>query len=626
MRLTFFFVLALVALGTRQSSAAEPSSFDVVAKPLFAKYCVKCHRDGEKAKGDVDFSVLNANNAQKLFKVMESAEERIVDRSMPPKDSLQPSDAERKRFQTWYKEQFVDSVAAHPGFFQPRRLCVTEYRNTLRSLFGFDLEVAIIEAQQTVAEKSLVVKLMQTDPPGESGFRNDTRGNPLTTVIWNHYSYIVDTALEELLSSKRRAFLEKLTGPIPKTGLDASHAERLIRSFVPRAARRPVTEARLAKIAASVRKSDDIERALKLELKAVLMSPSFMYRGLLIERDGTKQQPVDQFELAERLSYFLWADMPDETLIKLATSGTLSQPKVLTEQVDRLLASAKSRSLAEDFAAQWLTLNEIAKTSRNPPQAEALRSQPLDFMHYLFVENRPLIELIDSRTTFANTFTARYYAKDRGQMKRYRRPKGIEVEIVPNQKITLVHTKERGGILTMPGVLAMNPGPVVRGVWILERILGEELPDPPPDVGQVAVNRRGQKMTFRQRFALHRSKATCAVCHNKIDPLGFALQRYVGPNYKNDPMVDTSGQLPSGEKFKDFAGLKRLLVTSQRERVIRNIVERALSYALCRKLELFDRPTVNRMTKELIASNGTYRDMVLKIVNSLPFRQTAFRN
>jgi hypothetical protein len=355
------------------------------------------------------------------------------------------------------------------------------------------------------------------------------------------------------------------------------------------------------------------------------MSPSFMYRGLLIEREGTKQQPIDPFELAERLSYFLWADMPDETLTKLAAGGTLNQPKVLIEQVDRMLASPKSRSLAEDFAAQWLTLNEIAKTSKNPPQAEALRSQPLDFMHYLFVENRPLIELIDSRTTFANPFTARYYGKDRGQMQPYRRPKGIEVEIVPNQKLTLVHTKERGGILTVPGVLAMNPGPVVRGTWILERILGEELPDPPPDVGQVAVNRRGQKLTFRQRFELHRSKPTCAICHNKIDPLGFALQRYAGPNYKNDPTVDTSGQLPSGETFKDFAGLKKILVTSQRDRVIRNIVERALSYALCRKLELHDRPTVNRMTKELVTS-GTYRDLVLQIVNSLPFRETAFRN
>jgi hypothetical protein len=247
-------------------------------------------------------------------------------------------------------------------------------------------------------------------------------------------------------------------------------------------------------------------------------------------------------------------------------------------------------------------------------------------MHYLFVEDRPLMELIDSRTAFANPFTAKFYGKDRKQMKRYRKPKGVEVAIVPNQKIALVHTQERGGILTIPGVLAMNRGPVIRGTWILERILGEDLPEPPPDVGQVPKNKRGQKLSFRELFELHRSKPTCAICHDKSDPLGFALQRYDGPNYLGDAQVDTSGRLPSGEAFEDFAGLKQILMTSQRERVIRNIVERTLAYAICRKLELVDQPTVSKITQGMVKSDGTYRDLVLQIVNSLPFRETAFRD
>lgn len=600
--------------------------FDTVAKPLITKYCVKCHQGGEMAKGDLDLTKLSAANAKQLFEMVESAAERIGDRSMPPEDELQPTDQDRQEFSSWYQEHFVDSIEAHPGYFKPRRLCVAEYRNTLRSMFGFDLEVAIIEAEQTIAEKSLVLKLMQTDPPGDSGFRNDTHGNPLTTVIWNHSSYIAETGLEELFSAKRRRLLEKITGSIPESGLDKNHAERLIRSFVPRAFRRPVPEAKLKAIIDSVTKSENVEAALKLELKAVLMSPSFLYRGMLANRDGSGQQVVDQFELAERLSYFLWADMPDDTLIEVAAAGKLADPQTLARQVHRMIDSPKSRSLADDFGEQWFTLNEIAKLSNNPPQAEALRSQPLDFVHYLFVENRPLIELIDSKTAFVSPFTAGFYGKDRGQMKRYRRPKGIEVEIVANQKITLQHTTERGGLLTMPGVLGMNRGPVIRGTWILERILGEHLPDPPPDVGQVPVNKRGQNLTFRQRFELHRSKPTCAICHDKIDPLGFALQRYQGSNFTNDPKIDTAGQLPSGEKFDDFAGLKHILVTSQRERVIRNIVERTLSYALCRKLELFDRPTVSRITTKMADSNGTYRDLVLEIVKCLPFRETVFRD
>ena len=287
-----------------------------------------------------------------------------------------------------------------------------------------------------------------------------------------------------------------------------------------------------------------------------------------------------------------------------------------------MIDSPRSITLATDFAHQWLTLGEVEKNNVQVPQAEALRSQPRDFMHYLFVEDCPLIELVDSRTAFANPYTRKFYGADSQQMKRYRKASGIEQEIVPNQKISLVQTTNRGGILTMPGILAMNRGPILRGVWMLERILGERLPEPPPNVGTVPPAPPGQKLSFRQRFEQHRSKAACAVCHNKIDPLGFALERYKGSTYQDGAQVDTAGQLPSGEKFKDFPELKRILVTSQKERVIRNIVERALTYAVCRKLELYDRPAVDAMTEKLLKSNGTYRDLIFEIATSLPFRQT----
>jgi hypothetical protein len=223
--------------------------------------------------------------------------------------------------------------------------------------------------------------------------------------------------------------------------------------------------------------------------------------------------------------------------------------------------------------------------------------------------------------------------------------KGIEVESVPNQKIQLENTTERGGILTMPGVLAMNKGPVIRGTWILERILGDHLGDPPADVGVVAPNRKGEKLSFRERFEEHRSNKNCAVCHDKIDPLGFALQRYDAQGAfiaeKNKARVndgkkkarqgptealDTSGQLPSGETFDDFAGLKKILTSSQRETIVRNLVEKALSYALCRKLEMYDQPTVTRIVANLEAreNGGTYRDLVHEVVISLPFQQSRF--
>ena len=235
------------------------------------------------------------------------------------------------------------------------------------------------------------------------------------------------------------------------------------------------------------------------------------------------------------------------------------------------------------------------------------------------------MELIDSRTAFINPFTAGHYGKDRQQLGAFNKPRGVEVKAFPNRKINLVHTKSRGGILTMPGILEMNRGPVIRGTWILERILGEHLPDPPPDVGQIPNNPRGEKLTFRERFELHRSKPSCAVCHDRIDPLGFALQKYESQNFNPKSMADTSGQLPNGEKFEDFTGLKKLLLTTRREQIIRNIVERTLSYALCRKLKLHDRPTVDRNVKTLSESDGNWQDLVREITVSLPFRETAFR-
>ena len=619
----FLLILCLFLADGLTALAAEP--FETEIKPFLEKYCVDCHSGGEDAKGDVDLSTMTASNFAERFEHWESAINRVKSHEMPPKDASQPTTQERQKLLKWYQSE-IKSVDAHPGFLKPRRLCATEYRKTLRSLFGFDLEVAIIEAEQTVAEKSLVMKLLQTDPPGASGFRNDTHGNPLTTILWDQYSYIADAGLEELFSQKRRMILEEITGPIPPTGIQLEHAEKLIRSFVPRAFRRRVPESKLVAIIDAVKESSDPEAALKIELKAVLMSAGFLFRGLMMDGEAGKQQPVDGFELAERLSYFIWGDMPDAELLKLASAGTLTESEIFAAQIERMLDSPKSINLADDFAKQWLTLDQIARQSDNPPQAEALRSQPIYFMHHLFVEDRPLLELIDSKTAFANPFTAKFYGTDSKQMVPYRKQKGIEVEIVPNQKISLVQTTTRGGILTMPGILEMNRGPVIRGTWILERILGEELPEPPADVGQIPASPPGENLSFRELFEMHRSKATCAICHDRIDPLGFALQRYDGPNYKQNADVDTTGRLPTGESFDDFSGLKQILVTTQREPVIRNIVERTLSYALCRKLEVFDRPTVDKIVSELVASDGTYRDLVHQVATSLPFQQTVIRN
>lgn len=558
---------------------------------------------------------------------------------MPPADAAQPSESQRELLAAWYQEKFVDDVDARPSELRPRRLSAVEYRNTLRSLFGFDLEIAIIEAEQTVVEKSLVLKLLPPDPPGRSGFTNDTHANPLTTVIWDQYSYLVDSALEELFSSARKKELETLAGASLNGDFSHSDANQLLTRFLPRALRTQPDAERLHQIQHRIIGASDPTEATKRELKAVLMSAAFLYRSLLIQGEPETQVQVNDFELAQRLSYFLWADMPDDELLALASQKELQKPEIFRRQVSRMLDSPKSKSLAEDFAFQWLALGDIEQVSNETPYLAAIKSQPMEFINYLFTEDRPLLEIIDSDVTFANPLLRKFYGKDLAQLPKYKKPKGIEVEIVPLRKIHLVDTQGRGGLLTMPGVVAMNRGPIIRGTWMLERILGDELPDPPANVGQVQPNQDGQTLTFRERFQQHRENATCALCHDKIDPLGFALQAYDAagafkhsatykpprkrkdPSHDSDADIDASGELPSGEKFENFEQLKQILITTQRRKIVHNIVQRLLSYALCRELEYYDRPTVELIV-DRVQENGTYRQLVHEIVNSIPFRET----
>jgi hypothetical protein len=402
----FFATISLCVLLPGASPLANAAAYDDTVKPLLRKYCVKCHGGGDEIDGEVNFTEINTPaDVDESFDLWETAVELVSDGVMPPEDEPQPSDQEKAKLLAWYQERFVESVEAHPGFFRARRLSAYEYRNTLHSLLGFELEVAIAEAEQTVVEKSLVIKLLPSDPPGASGFKNDTSGNPLTTVIWDQYSYLVDNALAKLFSPSRRGSLEFYSGALDSEFLTAAQATQMLRSFTHRAFRRTIDDDTLKKSFAAIDGKTDaaLEAALRVELKTILMSPAFIYRGLLMKIPRDTTQRVDDFELAERLSYFLWGDMPDDELVELASAGQLHDAETYRKQIDRMLASPKARNLAEDMAVQWFSLEQIENVSNNPPVAEALLSQPIDFLDYLFTQGRPLIEHVDARKRLAQS-------------------------------------------------------------------------------------------------------------------------------------------------------------------------------------------------------------------------------
>jgi len=627
-----FFLLSLLLQLSLLGLAALSAKPNEEIRPFLENYCVKCH-GGEKVKGKIDFKQLLGEGREitRDFKIWETVLDVVEQEEMPPEEEeVQPGDSDVEGLKIWYRRTFVESIEAKPGVLKPRRLSAIEFRKSLASLLGFELTVAIREAEQTVAETSLVMKLLPTDPPGASGFTNDTHGNPLSTVAWQQYVFLVDAGIGQLFTKKRRKQLEIYTGTLGEDGeIHPEHARRMLKRFVPKAWRRPVPEGRLAPYLKALegKEGDALLIALKGELRTALMSPGFLYRGFLATGKEGTQQAVDPYELAERLSYFLWADMPDAELMELAEGEKLADPEVLQAQVHRMLDAPKSRSLAEVFGTQWLALDQIAQNGRNPPSDHALQTQPLDFIDYLFREDRPLTELIDSKVTFANSWTSGFYPQDRKKLGRFDKRRGIEQKKFPNRKLVLEKTPDRGGILTIPGILQMNKGPIIRGTWMLERILGQHLGEPPPNVGNIPGNPKGKKLTFRERFEMHREKAACAVCHNKIDPLGFALQAYDGKGaFKPSPQTDTSGKLPTGEAFEDYQGLKQILVTSRKRDVVRNLVERTLAYALCRKLEIHDQPTIDSITQKLLTEDGTYRKLVLEVAKSLPFQQAIFPN
>ncbi|MGB0154394.1 MAG: DUF1592 domain-containing protein [Verrucomicrobiales bacterium] len=610
------------------------------------QYCIQCH-GGETVKGKVDFTTISmAAASEDDYDFWQLAAEVVEYEDMPPEDEKQPSPEERAAFQAWYETHYVE-VEAAPGVFKPRRLSTPEYRHTMRSLFGFDLENNVQKAEQTAVEPSLILKLMPTDPPGESGFINDTHAAPISTVIWDQYAYFSEVALIRLFSRGRPQSLNTLLdGDLPKNykheDITPEMGESILRNFATKAYRRPVSEEEFENMATRLDglSGAKLVKALKFEMQTILMSPGFLYRGMRMEKQpGKRQQEVDTYELAERLSYFLWEDSPDEELFSLAANGTLSDPKIIEKQVDRMLKSPRARTLADSFATQWLALDEIDDVYNDPYQLISFKSQPLDFLNYLFTEERPVMEMIDSDVTFTSHVTAGAYPKDRKKLEKHVKPKGIEKQVAPNQKLILENTEGRGGLLTMPAILAMNHGPIIRGTWTLRRILGEHLGEPPADIPPIQTVGGGKKLSFREQFEMHRDNATCARCHDKIDPLGFAFEAYnekgayllsdnsslpkeMQSKKQGNAEIDTAGKLPTGETFEDFEALKQIFMTSRREDIVRNTVKQTLSYALCRKLEAYDGPTVDAITAKLVETDGTWQDLFTEIAKSLPFRQT----
>ena len=365
--------------------------------------------------------------------------------------------------------------------------------------------------------------------------------------------------------------------------------------------------------------------SLKSGYRALLSSPRFLY---FTERPGR----LDDYSLASRLSYFLWKTMPDNELLALAKAGELSDPSVLREQVDRFLRSGRSESFVEDFSNNWLNLKEIDFTtpdSKLYPEFDLILKHSMigethAFLRELIRNDLSVTNIIDSDFTMLNERLAQHY--------------GIEGFTGEGfQKMTLKPGDRRGGIITHGSVLKVSANgtttsPVIRGVWLLERILGEHISPPPDDVPAVEPDIRGAT-SIRDQLEKHRSTKSCMACHKKIDPPGFALENYdvtgawreryrVLPEkgrWKHGPAVDPSYHMADGREFDDIDEFKTL-VSERPDKIAKNLVEKMLTYATGASIEFGDRREIVRMVADLEDQDYGFRSLIHACVQSTIFR------
>jgi hypothetical protein len=593
--------------------ADAQKSFKDSVTPFVKTYCIGCHGQ-DRQKGGINFqpALSNAGDAT-IAKRWKQAAANVKAHDMPPTDAKkQPTDTERQAFLNGIAQiKFLSQK--DPGLFVLRRLTKVEYGATLHDLFGVDSAIARELPEEVIGEGYL---------------------NTLSPLQSEQYLSIANEVLDQILpagaatlNSAQRRWL----GPAPRSGADLRVAARPVAASLARKAyRRPPSDAELDVLLGVF----DLGRtnglayndALRLMAKAVLVSPQFLF----ITPHG-EGQPVggivrlDDYQLASRLSYLLWSTMPDAELSGLADRGKLHDPAVLRLQVKRLLKDPRSRALFDGFGAQWLglaslegkTFDTVKFPQMNAEMRLAMYDEARLFFDSIVRENRSVVRFVDSDYTFLNRTLAPIY--------------GLENTVTGSRMRRVKLTDpNRGGVLGMPGVLATTSfpnrtSPVKRGVWVLEQVLGEKVPPPPPNVP--ALEKQDQKtvaqLTLRQRTELHRTEAVCANCHKILDPIGFGLENFdaIGRWRNRDDTggaIEAAGELPGGKRFSAPKDLKAIIAARPKE-LARNFTEKFLAYSLCRQLEGYDEIVVDHLMETAAKDGYRLQTLITEIVTSYPF-------
>ncbi|MDA1046915.1 MAG: DUF1592 domain-containing protein [Verrucomicrobia bacterium] len=676
--------LVVKNLESKEEAPDKPQKEVIVAEkaatlkdvqPLLAKYCYQCHGDKPKVKGKVNLKILaTRSDFLKSVKMSRLGAEAVSYGEMPPEDETQPSPAERKKIAA-FLYGVVDEYAKANTSLEPvvmRRFNRYEYNNAVRDLLQlrgdiyalpekvvrgnkyFNPASGVLPNKVRVSNRTLGKNQMEqqilkdVDPfaidlQAEHGFNNQGEQLSTSTILLESLlklgRAIVNSPQFDGYTGLRNTFFKEDGKPV-KEKLDL---------FLQRAFRAPVSEATLERYASYHEKEKErtksYTQAMKNVVAAVLASPKFLY---VVEnkRNIGERTPANDYELAQRLALFLWSSIPDEELLSAAKRGELRDIDDLEKQVRRMLLDPRSRALSENFARQWLRLDQLVTAVPDFDRFEEYYSrigceqwkfglqtmvEPLLLFESIQVEDRSIMLLIDSNYAYRSNELQAWYTNPQKPFGN----KGNSNRFNTNaQEFSrrVLNTRREGGIITTAAVLTMTStplrtSPIKRGAWVATVVFNDP-PPPPPDVvpeieeDDAAIAASG--LTIRQRLKEHASNQSCASCHAKIDPLGFVLESYdpVGrwrDKYVGGLPVDASGKLFGEDEFKNILEFKDAIL-ARPEEFMRGFSEHLLSYALGRELKVTDKPAVDRITRKVMEDHGRFSTVVVEIAKSLPFQ------
>ena len=650
------------------------------ARALMEAHCFRCH-GMEKVKGKVNLEALAKRvDLLKNVELARHAAEALTKAEMPPEDEPQPAKDERAKLAAFF-EGVVDDYVADNTTLEPvvmRRLNRYEYNNAVRDLLElrgdiYPLPEKVIRSSQyfdpasgrmpngvTVGNRTLGkfqverqilsgVDPFAIDLQAEHGFNNQGEQLNIPPILLESLlklgRSIVSAKEFDDYTSLRDSFFKDDGQPV---------AKRLV-PFLERAFRSPVDETTLARYAAfhgeEQQRNGSYTTAMKSVVAAVLASPKFIYVVETKQGAGDKT-PANDYELAQRLALFLWSSIPDEPLLAAAREGRLRQSAVLEEQVRRMLNDRRSRALAENFARQWLRLDQLITAVPDFDRFEVYYSrigceqwkfglqtmvEPLLLFESVQVEDRSIMLFVDSNYTFRSDELQAWYSKPdapfgtRGNRNRFN-------TFTQAFRKRQLNTRREGGVMTTAAVLTMTStplrtSPIKRGSWVAT-VMFNDPPPPPPDVvpeieaDDAAIEAKG--LTIRERLKQHATDQTCASCHARIDPLGFVLESFdpIGrwrDQYRGGLAIDASGKLFGEANFNDIDQFKDAIL-ARPERFMRAFSEHLLSYALGRELKVTDKPAIDRITRRVLADHGRFSTVVVEVAKSMPFRHKTGQN